>query len=72
MTTPKRKRGMVTRTMVRVPADIIAFLHGTEPLEGIWFGSLHHKREGRYWWRSIMRERCMYPIHAPAVKVRKG
>jgi hypothetical protein len=35
--------------------EIIAFLLGEGPLNGLWFGD-ELPAKGRYWWRSILRE----------------
>jgi hypothetical protein len=38
--------------------DILEFLYGAEPFEGVWWGEgKHPTRKGAYWWRSLLRER---------------
>lgn len=41
--------------MVTVPRDVIAFLYGEAPLDGVWFGNRHPKYPGMFWWRSYLR-----------------
>lgn len=31
--------------------ELRAFLGGTGPIEGVWFGDLHPTKTGRFWWR---------------------
>lgn len=37
---------------VRLPLKVLKFLLGVAPLEGVWFGEMHPKKPGRFWWRS--------------------
>lgn len=48
-------------------ADVLAFLHGEAPLDGVWFGEPHPTRKGAYWWRSILREASPDPHPGVAV-----
>jgi hypothetical protein len=34
--------------------DVLQFLHGAGPLEGIWYGEAHPERKGMYWWRRLL------------------
>lgn len=40
-----------------MPLDIQRFLMGNGPLEGVWFGDDHPTRKGKFWWRTVIRER---------------
>jgi dihydrofolate reductase (trimethoprim resistance protein) len=35
--------------------EVIGFLSGTEPLDGVWFGEDHPSERGKYWWRKYLR-----------------
>jgi hypothetical protein len=37
-----------------VPEEILAFLRGAAPLEGVWFGEKHPTRRGMFWWRKLL------------------
>jgi len=37
-------------------AEVHAFLDGSAPLEGVWWGESHPTRKGAFWWRSVLRE----------------
>jgi hypothetical protein len=37
-----------------VSADVVAFLHGRAPLDGVWFGEKHPTLPGNYWWRKFL------------------
>lgn len=37
--------------MVAVPMEVVNFLLGAEPLDGIWFGNKHPMEPGEFWWR---------------------
>ena len=37
-----------------VQADLLAFLRGAAPLEGVWFGERHPTRKGAFWWRELL------------------
>jgi hypothetical protein len=39
-----------------VSDEIIAFLLGEGPLDGVYFGEKHPFHEGRYWWRKHLRK----------------
>jgi len=32
-------------------AEVVAFLNGTAPLDGVWFGGAHPTERGDFWWR---------------------
>lgn len=34
--------------------EIIAFLKGSAPLEGVYFGENHPTKKGLYWWRKLL------------------
>ena len=36
-------------------AEVCAFLDGSAPLEGVWFGDRHPTKPGAFWWRSALR-----------------
>lgn len=36
--------------------EMLKFLLGEGPLEGIWFGDTHPTRKGMFWWRKILRQ----------------
>ena len=36
--------------------EVVDFLLGAAPLEGVWFGEKHPKEPGSYWWRSRLRD----------------
>ena len=36
--------------------ELIAFLLGEAPLDGVWFGEDHPERPGSFWWRQDLRE----------------
>lgn len=44
---------------------IFAFLDGSAPFEGVWFGERHPTRKGGFWWRSVLRE-ALAAQQAPA------
>jgi hypothetical protein len=44
-------------TQAAFDAEVIAFLMGQGPLEGVWFHDRHPIRKGAFWWRSVLRER---------------
>ncbi len=37
---------------VVLPAELLAFLMGEQPLEGVWFGDPWHGGRGAFWWRN--------------------
>jgi hypothetical protein len=44
-----------TSTKDAVKADeLIAFLDGSGPLDGVWFGETHPTEPGRFWWRKYL------------------
>lgn len=45
-------RAISTEKSGRVGDDMIRFLRGEAPLEGIWFGDRHPGEDGRFWWRT--------------------
>jgi hypothetical protein len=38
--------------------ELLDFLQGTGPLEGVHFGDEHPTRRGAFWWRTILSERA--------------
>jgi hypothetical protein len=36
-------------------AEVVAFLCGEAPLEGVWFGEKHPLERGAFWWRPHLR-----------------
>jgi hypothetical protein len=34
--------------------ELIAFLDGSGPLDGVWFGEEHPTEPGRFWWRKYL------------------
>lgn len=51
MKAPARtKRG--AKKYVRLPLQVLKFLLGAGPLEGVWFGENHPTKLGRFWWRN--------------------
>ena len=40
--------------------NIIEFLCGSEPFDGVWFGERHPSRRGVYWWRSELRKHTLF------------
>jgi hypothetical protein len=37
-------------------ADVLAFLRGEAPLDGVWFGDAHPVYGDRFWWRVYLRD----------------
>lgn len=37
-------------------AEVVAFLCGVAPLDGVWFGEEHPAERGAFWWRKHLRE----------------
>lgn len=35
--------------------DVVRFLNGEIPLDGVWFGDKHPTLKGNYWWRSFLK-----------------
>lgn len=35
--------------------QMVAFLCGEAPLDGVWFGELHPGQKGAFWWRKFLR-----------------
>lgn len=48
----KRQRWIYPGELV----NIVAFLLGEEPLEGVWFGDPHPTEKGAFWWRKHLRD----------------
>jgi hypothetical protein len=49
---------MTTRTRKgKVPArsEVVEFLLGNGPLDGVWFGDPHPSMPGKFWWRWYLR-----------------
>lgn len=40
--------------MVLVRKDLVEFLCGAEPIDGVWFGEKHPNHVGNYWWRKFL------------------
>lgn len=38
-----------------VPDEIVAFLLGEGPFDGVWFGEKHPTERGSFWWRKHLR-----------------
>jgi len=36
-------------------AEVITFLLGEGPLDGVWFGDRHPTKKGAFWWRKYLR-----------------
>jgi hypothetical protein len=36
-------------------AEVVAFLCGVAPLDGVWFGEEHPTERGAFWWRKHLR-----------------
>jgi hypothetical protein len=36
-------------------AEVVEFLCGEAPLEGVWFGEDHPTKPGKFWWRPYLR-----------------
>lgn len=36
-------------------AEVVAFLCGEAPLDGVWFGGSHPTERGAFWWRKHLR-----------------
>jgi hypothetical protein len=34
--------------------ELVAFLNGSTPLEGVYFGEKHPTKKGLYWWRKLL------------------
>lgn len=49
-------------------SEMIKFLCGEDSLEGVWFCEDHPTRGGRFWWRSLLRER--FPAPTPQAEQR--
>lgn len=39
---------------VAVPIEVVRFLKGSAPLDGVWFGDPHPDGPGQYWWRKYL------------------
>lgn len=37
-----------------VPDNVLTFLHGQGPLDGVWFGEPHPIYQGKFWWRAFL------------------
>ena len=48
------------------PKALIAFLSGSAPLDGVWFGERHPTEKGAFWWRN--RLGCLTPQAEPATE----
>jgi hypothetical protein len=35
--------------------EMVEFLCGEDPLDGVWFGDLHPTEPGKFWWRKHLR-----------------
>ena len=36
--------------------EVVAFLTGEAPLDGVWFGGVHPTERGAFWWRKHLRQ----------------
>lgn len=45
----------MTTTVVQALRDLLAFLLGEAPLDGVWFGDPHPAEKGKFWWRTHLR-----------------
>lgn len=54
----------IQRTHAIVPMEVIEFLRGSAPLDGVWFGDKHPTEKGAFWWRRR--------LAAPAIGEGKG
>jgi hypothetical protein len=43
--------------------ELLRFLRGSAPIEGIWFGDSHPSHKGNFWWRKLLPE----PVDEPEV-----
>lgn len=41
--------------------QMVAFLCGEAPLDGVWFGNLHPGQRGQFWWRKFLRAAVAEP-----------
>lgn len=44
----------VTEGLPKEENDIIKFLSGEQPFDGVWFGDKHPTKEGKFWWRDYL------------------
>jgi hypothetical protein len=53
--------------------DVIAFLMGEAPLDGVWFGDKHPTEKGAFWWRKHLRAIASSPaeVRRRAIAARK-
>lgn len=47
--------------------DVVAFLLGEGPLDGVWFGEKPVGERGQYWWRKHLRAASRSALAAPVV-----
>jgi hypothetical protein len=47
----ERGAAVVPEGCVAIRAEIVRFLTGECPLDGVWFGEKHPTERGTYWWR---------------------
>lgn len=52
--------------------EVVEFLLGNEPLDGVWYGERHPKEPGAYWWRKYLREVIPARITPPKRRVKGG
>lgn len=45
-TTPPQRKPLTDEQI-----EMLQFLDGSRPLDGVWFGEEHPKQRGEYWWR---------------------
>lgn len=38
--------------------ELLKFLLGEAPLDGVWFGQRHPTRRSEFWWREVLREQA--------------
>lgn len=53
------KEGLGSSACSAVPDEVISFLLGEGPLEGVWFGEKHPTERGNFWWRKHLRQNAI-------------
>jgi hypothetical protein len=46
---------------ITVSPEMLKFLCGEGPLDGVWFGDPHPKYHGMFWWRAFLRQEASQP-----------
>ena len=57
--------------MVLVPRELVAFLDGESPIDGVWFGERHPDHKGLFWWRKALMQ-CAASPGAASVAGKEG